>query len=88
MQVIEFMEESDTFLPPVVKFKGINTVVSISRLAAFTGADRSLASLSESDFMVTLYFSELPVGTESMLPATCRYINESPLMWNGYAELS
>lgn len=38
MQVIEFMEESDTFLPPVVRFNGIDTVVSISRLAAFTGA--------------------------------------------------
>jgi hypothetical protein len=37
MQVIEFMEESDTFLPPVVRFNGIDTAVSISRLAAFTG---------------------------------------------------
>lgn len=37
MQVIEFMEESDTFLPPVVRFKGIETVASINRLAAFTG---------------------------------------------------
>jgi hypothetical protein len=37
MQVVEFMEESDTFLPPVVRFNGIDTVVSISRLAAFTG---------------------------------------------------
>ena len=42
LQVIEFMEESDTFLPPVVRFNGIDTVVSISRLAAFTGADPML----------------------------------------------
>lgn len=37
LQVVEFMEESDTFLPPVVRFNGIDTIVSISRLAAFTG---------------------------------------------------
>eukprot|EP00892_Ulva_mutabilis_P001276 jgi/Ulvmu1/11149/UM071_0033.1 len=36
-KVIEFMEESDTFLPPVVRFKGVETVASINRLAAFTG---------------------------------------------------
>lgn len=43
LQVIEFMEESDTFLPPIVRFNGIDTVVSISRLAAFTGTDPMLS---------------------------------------------
>lgn len=65
------MEESDTFLPPVVRFKGIETVASINRLAAFTGV-RFFRSCAIQCLAVTRD------GTSHSTPSTVRSVAIDP----------